>query len=132
MGEAAEMMLDGTCCEGCGDYLGEGDGFPRYCSRECARGRGADGPIAGQSARPRPPHFSRNKEPRALQGDWSVLARFVADGRANRREARQGLEWSKRKVGGIIASMEAAGLMATGGSEFWMTERGLQAMRATR
>lgn len=35
MGEYAEMMLDGTCCEGCGEYLGNGDGFPRYCSPEC-------------------------------------------------------------------------------------------------
>ncbi len=32
MGEIAEMMLDGTLCEGCGEYLGEGDGFPRYCA----------------------------------------------------------------------------------------------------
>ncbi len=40
MGEYAEMMLDGTCCEGCGEYLGEGDGFPRYCSDACAAGRG--------------------------------------------------------------------------------------------
>ncbi|MBZ9939183.1 hypothetical protein LB518_22995 [Mesorhizobium sp. BR1-1-16] len=42
MGEIAEMMLDGTLCEGCGAYLdGEGDGIPRYCSRECASDRGA-------------------------------------------------------------------------------------------
>ena len=36
MGEYAEMMLDGTCCEGCGVFIGEGgEGFPRYCSPEC-------------------------------------------------------------------------------------------------
>ena len=40
MGEIADMMLDGTLCEGCGEYLGEGDGFPNYCSDECARDRG--------------------------------------------------------------------------------------------
>lgn len=32
MGEYAEMALDGTMCEGCGEYLGNGPGFPRYCS----------------------------------------------------------------------------------------------------
>lgn len=33
MGDIAEMMLDGTLCEGCGEYLeGVGEGFPRYCS----------------------------------------------------------------------------------------------------
>lgn len=32
MGEIAEMMLDGTLCEGCGVFLdGDADGFPRRC-----------------------------------------------------------------------------------------------------
>ena len=35
MGEIAEMMLDGTLCEGCGEYMGDGTGYPRYC-RSCA------------------------------------------------------------------------------------------------
>lgn len=35
MGDIADMMLDGTLCEGCGVYLpGEGEGIPRYC-RDC-------------------------------------------------------------------------------------------------
>lgn len=33
MGDIANMMLDGTLCAGCGEYMGcAGDGFPRYCS----------------------------------------------------------------------------------------------------
>lgn len=32
MGEIAEAMLDGTLCEGCGEYLGSDIGFPQYCS----------------------------------------------------------------------------------------------------
>lgn len=41
-GEIAEMMLDGTLCEGCGGFLdGAGEGFPRYCGDQCARDRGA-------------------------------------------------------------------------------------------
>jgi hypothetical protein len=35
MGEIAEMMLDGTLCACCGDYIGDDDGFPMYCD-ECA------------------------------------------------------------------------------------------------
>lgn len=31
MGDVAEMMLDGTLCEGCGAYLGAGGGYPRRC-----------------------------------------------------------------------------------------------------
>ena len=44
MGEIADMMLDGTLCEGCGEYLDEDEpeGIPRYCSDDCARGRGVD------------------------------------------------------------------------------------------
>lgn len=40
MGEIAEMMLDGTLCEGCGEYIGSDAGYPQYCSPECAEGRG--------------------------------------------------------------------------------------------
>lgn len=43
MGEIADMMLDGTMCEACGEFLNDGedgDGLPGYCSRECAESRG--------------------------------------------------------------------------------------------
>lgn len=32
MGEIADMMLDGTLCERCGEYLGEAVGFPVICA----------------------------------------------------------------------------------------------------
>lgn len=34
MGEYAEMMLDGTCCVQCGEFLGSDAGYPIYC-RAC-------------------------------------------------------------------------------------------------
>jgi hypothetical protein len=36
MGEIADMMLDGTLCAGCGEFLGEDAGYPVYCLR-CAK-----------------------------------------------------------------------------------------------
>lgn len=42
MGEIADMMLDGDLCEGCGEYIGDGGGFPRYCSAQCEKDRGVD------------------------------------------------------------------------------------------
>lgn len=37
MGEIAEMMLDGTLCEGCGVFLNdEPPGYPRHCD-DCAK-----------------------------------------------------------------------------------------------
>ncbi len=42
MGEIAEMMLDGSLCEGCGSYIDDETlGYPRYCCEECAKGSGA-------------------------------------------------------------------------------------------
>lgn len=32
MGEIAEMMLDGTLCEGCGEFMGNTIGYPRRCA----------------------------------------------------------------------------------------------------
>jgi len=31
MGDVADMMLDGTLCQGCGEYLGDGEGCPMFC-----------------------------------------------------------------------------------------------------
>lgn len=36
MGDVADMMLDGTLCEGCGEYLGSDNGYPTYCG-DCAK-----------------------------------------------------------------------------------------------
>ena len=38
MGDIADMMLDGTLCEGCGVFMGEDVGFPRLCG-SCAKDR---------------------------------------------------------------------------------------------
>lgn len=36
MGEYADMIIDGTVCEGCGELIdGESPGFPRHCSQAC-------------------------------------------------------------------------------------------------
>jgi hypothetical protein len=32
MGEIADMMLDGMLCQSCGEYLGDGDGYPVTCA----------------------------------------------------------------------------------------------------
>jgi len=35
MGEIADMMLDGTLCATCGEFIGEDAGYPRYCCAAC-------------------------------------------------------------------------------------------------
>ena len=51
MGEYAEMMLDGTCCQQCGDFIGSDNGFPTFCAG-CASEVDDDFthiPVTGQS-----------------------------------------------------------------------------------
>ncbi|GKV66728.1 hypothetical protein NCCP2331_28810 [Sporosarcina sp. NCCP-2331] len=31
MGEYAEMILDGSCCDRCGEFLGSPSGYPGMC-----------------------------------------------------------------------------------------------------
>ena len=38
MGEVAEMMLDGTLCQQCGEYIGDAVGYPRTCV-DCEAGQ---------------------------------------------------------------------------------------------
>lgn len=45
MGDIAELMLDGTLCEGCGITLGgHAPGHPRYC-HDCKRHRKPNNPV---------------------------------------------------------------------------------------
>lgn len=41
MGEIADMMLEGAMCQWCGEYLGDGDGFPVVCAG-CQREHGVN------------------------------------------------------------------------------------------
>ena len=67
MGDIAEMMIDGTLCEGCGEYLGDGGGFSRICTGCEPRGGSADEPKREPSRkkrgnRKRKPKGSRHGE----------------------------------------------------------------------
>jgi hypothetical protein len=39
MGEQADMMIDGSSCESCGEHIGEATGYPRKC-RGCSPNKG--------------------------------------------------------------------------------------------
>lgn len=32
MGDMADDLLEGDCCESCGEWLGGGEGYPRQCA----------------------------------------------------------------------------------------------------
>jgi hypothetical protein len=72
MGEIAEMMLDGTLCEGCGEYIGDGDGYPQYCAA-CAGGRGGAHAALPPKAPKRPVAFMCGVCKRKLGSEQALL-----------------------------------------------------------
>lgn len=48
MGDVADMMLDGTLCQGCGEFIGED--FPSYCGSCLSIGDERAGQKAAQPA----------------------------------------------------------------------------------
>lgn len=42
MGEQAELILNGDVCEGCGEEMGDGPGYPRRCSSCGGSDEGSD------------------------------------------------------------------------------------------
>lgn len=60
MGEYAEMMMDGTCCQICGEYLGApGDGFSQTCGG-CANVAGHEHGLSKKSKKQRNKEWSTN------------------------------------------------------------------------
>ncbi len=41
MGEIADMMMEGQMCQGCGEIMGDGDGYPVFCD-SCQEENGCD------------------------------------------------------------------------------------------
>lgn len=62
MGEIADMMLEGVLCQGCGEYMGEGEGYPGFCSKECAGGLSCEPPPKKPPQQPRNPNSNRSKK----------------------------------------------------------------------
>lgn len=79
-GEIAEMMLDGTLCEGCGEYMGGDAGYPRRCA--------GCGPIApehkGKPYVQRDPNSNRSKK-RAARAFQRALKERAERGYGSKR-----------------------------------------------
>lgn len=118
MGEIADMMIDGDMCP-CGAYIGEGSGFPRYCSGQCARDYG------GATARPKA---------KALNGFWLSIAEEIDKGRTRAEEIAGVLgmrRWSD--VANAMEKMATVRLLArTGKTTFALTKKGREQMEAGR
>lgn len=59
MGDYADMIIDGTMCESCGEFIGPGDGFPRQCRGCCADQRRNQKPMVTPSGKIQCPHCNR-------------------------------------------------------------------------
>jgi len=59
-GEMAGYLLNGDDCSGCGEYLGDGPGHPRWCSRCHAPSTPGRIRLYAPGYRPSPPAGQRN------------------------------------------------------------------------
>jgi hypothetical protein len=85
MGEIAEMILHGILCESCGEFIGDGAGYPRRCGAPACR-----------PARQRPqPAPLRAREAARLDRKRQAIARaekpFVCVSCGKRFRAERGL-----------------------------------------
>lgn len=67
MGEIADAILDGVFCQECGEYLGEGDGYPVTCAGCSGRQRPHRTPKRRDSTGPSVPMGSGTKLWRCLE-----------------------------------------------------------------
>lgn len=97
MGEIADMMLDGTLCAGCGDYIGDGGSFAIYCPG-CEPGGASSRPAAKQPMTPaaqRNAKHNRERKARSRAADkpfkcsCGKLCR-TADGLKSHQHAKHG------------------------------------------
>lgn len=110
MGQHAEMHLDGSCCEGCGTYMGEASGFPRYCSPQCAEG-------SGQPVRRR----------KTLEGRWLLIAEAIRDGATTKTQVRQALpSMAGRILNTHVDQMRTAGLIRDRAGILSLTDKALE------
>lgn len=102
MGEYAEMMLDGTCCENCGEYIGQGTGYPGYCSSQCA----AESGIPTEEANDKPHKCPVCKKGFKTEGGMKMHRQTV---HADRRKVDCPGCGKRVKAAGLQMHMEAKG-----------------------
>jgi hypothetical protein len=106
MGEYAEMMLDGTCCANCGEFIdGDAPGFPGYCSARCARDSESNLP------QPEPRHSKRNSPrdtPCTFCGKKLRGAEGLAQHIRNAHPLTPREKAMKRDVGELVAALNTA------------------------
>lgn len=112
MGEMAEYVLNGDDCEGCGEYLGDGPGFPRRCS---ACSGGSPGTLYS-SRRER----NRAKRKRQRRRKAEKLAELLTSGAKDAMLAagwvqRSTYHWQLRTPAGLIDYWPSSGKWMRGG-----------------
>lgn len=130
MGELAEMMIGGEMCP-CGEYMGDGAGFPQYCSKQCAKDYG------GADERPQTVRASVQD---IITGKWLDIALAVAGGAYSiptvaheLHDDRHAMTHTKNVVATNVAKMLAAGLLHRGeGDVLKLTKRGKRQLANSR
>lgn len=73
MGEYADYILNGDDCQGCGEYIGEGDGYPRFCAG-CG---GGDEPIAPDTSIRRDKNRRKRKNKKRNKRNREAAMKYI-------------------------------------------------------
>lgn len=117
MGEIAEAFLNGDFCQGCGEYLGDGNGYSVFC-RGCKR-RGDDAPV----------HPSKSTAALQLEfqcGGRRAYARFNQIVAAS--TAKRGVNWNDAPA--LHGKLLGRGFITRAkDGKAWVSSKGMEAHR---
>lgn len=122
MGEIADAMVEGDMCP-CGEWIGDGSGFPQYCSKRCADDfGGADIGLPTVGA----------KVPRTrVDGFWLQMMEAITDGADTQtliaeklRKPGESVRRARSRVDRPLRQMRVAGLIKAAHGKYTITGRG--------
>ena len=117
MGEIADMMLEGMLCAGCGEFLGEGDGFPMYCS---ACQPDEEEHVLGY----KPPHKKKRavRSTQVIRKGTVFLSQRLWRRLVNLAHPSGPMPWEDHKK--VYAVLHRMGFVALGGDQAFITDAG--------
>lgn len=83
MGEIADQILEGQMCQWCGEYLGDGDGYPTICAG-CQAEEGVD--AHGNKPGQKPRTVGKLLDPRTIICEYGKTEEFTGCQRKFRSE----------------------------------------------
>lgn len=114
MGEQTEYRLNGDDCQGCGEHLGKGPGYPRWCA-DCAPSDQRQEPIYRSKREKRAAKRRRQRQRRAAAGKAELTLQLITTLRAQGWRRCSQYHWQLRTPMGLVDFWPTTKKWAMGG-----------------